>query len=124
MLPMLLSIMLQWKKVFPQPRTAKRGVRQALSTVSLIGRPPIARSYLVQQDRSDCSSHYKLLSRCNWLPQDLFDLILRDAISMCQRKFLPFATDDTRLKKSGKKIASAHRGRAPLSPAFHLTLHH
>jgi len=124
MLPMILSIMLQWKKVFPQPRTAKRAIRQALSSVCVIGRRTVARCYLVQQDRSDWSSDYKLLSRCNWLAQDLFTPILQDAISMCEGKLLPLATDDTRLKKSGKKIASAHWGRDPLSPAFHVNLHY
>jgi len=121
---MILSIMLEWKKVFPQPRTAHRAIRQALCCVCVLGRRTVARSYLVRLDPGDFSSDYKLLSRCRWLAQDLFDPILQEAIAMCEGKFLPLAADDTRLKKTGKKIASAHWGRDPLSPPFHLNLHY
>src|ERR1700742_4928460 len=110
MLPMILSILLEWNKVFPQHRSSNRAIRQALSSLCVIGRRTVARSFLVQQDRNDWSSDYKLLSRSNWQPQDLFTSILREALSVCDGKFLPLATDDTRLKKTGKKISSAHWG--------------
>jgi DDE family transposase len=124
MLPTILAILLDWNKVFPQRRTAYRAIRQALCSVCVLGRRTVARSYLVQIDQGDFSSDYKLLSRCNWLAQDLFTPILLEALSICEGKFLPLATDDTRLKKTGKKIASAHWGRDPLSPAFHVNLHY
>lgn len=124
MLPTILAIMLQWKKVFPQHRSAYCAIRQALCSVCVLGRRTVARSFLVQQDRKDWSSDYKLLSRCDWHPQDLFTPILEEALSICDGKFLPLATDDTRLKKTGKKIASAHWGRDPLSPPFHVNLHY
>lgn len=122
MLATIISILLEWKKVFAQDRTACRAIRLALSSVCVIGRRTIARSYLVQEGRREWSSDYKLFSRSNWQAQHLFDPILKEAISMCPGKFLPMATDDTRLRKSGKKIISAHWGRDPLSPAFHLNL--
>jgi hypothetical protein len=124
MLSFIVSILLEWKKVFAQERTANRAIRQALSSVCVIGRRTIARSYLVQEDRKDWGSEYKLLSRSPWQAQHLFDPILKEAIHFCPGKLLPLATEDTRLKKSGKKIRSAHWGRDPLSPPFHVDLHY
>ena len=122
MLSTIVAILLHWNKVFAQQRTSQRAIKQALSSVCVIGRRTIARSYLVQQELRDWSSEYKLLSRSPWLPQDLFDPIFKDAIQMCPGKLLPLGTDDTRLRKTGKKILSAHWGRDPLSPPFHLNL--
>ena len=124
MLPVILAILLNWTKVFPQHRSAHRAIRLALCSVCVLGRRTVARSYLIQEYHGDFSSDYKLLSRCNWLAQDLFTPILQEALSICDGKFLPLATDDTRLKKTGKKILSAHWGRDPLSPPFHLNLHY
>lgn len=124
MLATIVSIMLQWNKVFAQDRTSYRAIKQALASLCVLGRRTIARSYLVQQDSSDWSSQYKLHSRSPWQPQDLFDPIFKDGIQMCEGKLLPLGTDDTRLRKTGKKIESAHWGRDPLSPPFHLNLHY
>ncbi len=122
MLSGILTILLEWNKVFAQQRTTHRAIKQALSSVCVIGRRSIARSYLIQEDGSDWSCEYKLLSRSPWLPQVLFDSIFKEAIAMCEGKLLPLATDDTRLRKSGKKIESAHWFRDPLSPPFHVNL--
>lgn len=122
MLSGIVAILLHWNKVFAQHRTTRRAIKQALSSVCVIGRRTIARSYLIQQDLRDWSSEYKLLSRSPWLPQDLFDPIFQQAIEFCPGKLLPFGTDDTRLRKSGKKIGSAHWTRDPLSPPFHVNL--
>ena len=124
MLATIVSIMLQWNKVFAQQRTTHRAIKQSLSLVCVIGRRTIARSYLVQQVSSDWSSQYKLHSRCRWQPQDLFDPIFKEAIQMCAGELLPLGTDDTRLTKTGKKILTAHWGRDPLSPPFHLNFHY
>lgn len=124
MLSVILSIMLEWKKVFAQERTAYRAIRQALCSVCVIGRRSIARCYLVRDGNGDWSAEYKLHSRSKWHEQDLFDPILKEAINMCSGKMLPFGSDDTRLSKTGKKILSAHWGRDPLSPPFHLNLHY
>lgn len=122
MLSAIVAILLEWQKVFPQRRTAHRAIRQALASVCVIGRRTIARAYLVQQPTQDWSSDYKLHSRSPWLAQHLFHPILRQALSFCEGKFLPLGADDTRLHKTGKKIASAAWGVDPLSPPFHINL--
>ena len=124
MLSRILAILLEWNKVFAQQRSTHRAIKQTLSNLCVIGRRTIARSYLIQEDRSDWSCDYKLLSRSPWLAQDLFDPIFQQAIEMCEGKLLPLGTDDTRLRKTGKKILTAHWGRDPQSPPFHLNLHY
>lgn len=124
MLSGILTILLGWNKVFSQQRTSHRAIKQALSLVCVIGRRTIARSYLVQQMPRDWSADYKMLSRSPWKAQDLFDPILKEAIHICEGKLLPLGTDDTRLSKSGKKILTAHWGRDPQSPPFHLNFHY
>ena len=122
MFSMIISILLGWKQVFAQQRTAQRAIRQALSQVCVIGRHTIIRSYLVRQEPGDFSSEYKLHSRSRWQAQDLFLPILEQAIALCPGKLLPLGCDDTRVRKAGKKISTAHWGRDPLSPPFHLNL--
>ena len=122
MLAVIVAIMMQWGEVFAQRRTAKRAIRQALSSVCVIGRRTVARSYLVRETLSKWDAEYKLLNRSSWEADSLFNPILKEAIQLCKGKLLPLGTDDTRIKKTGKKIKSAHWGRDPLSPPFRINL--
>jgi hypothetical protein len=122
MLNTMVAILLAWEKIFAQRRTAHRAIRQALSSLCVLGRRTIARSYLVGQAQGDWSSEYKLHSRCKWEAQDLFAPILKQALAHCPGRFLPLGTDDTRVRKTGKKIPTAHWGRDPLGPPFRVNL--
>jgi DDE superfamily endonuclease len=122
MLSVIVAILLEWQKVFRQQRSAHRAIRHALASACVLGRRTIARSYLVQEQAPDWSADYKLFSRSPWSAQHLFHPILQHALAFCPGKFLPLGADDTRLKKTGKKIASAAWGVDPLSPPFHINL--
>jgi hypothetical protein len=122
MLLRMISLMSEWRKVFPQKRTSDRAISQAISSVCALGRRTIARSYLVRGGEGDWSSEYKLHSRSQWEAQALFDGIWREAIKYCPGEWLPLGTDDLRIKKTGKMIATAGWGRDPLSPPFHVNL--
>jgi hypothetical protein len=52
----------------------------------------------------------------------LFDALLPSALAQCPGRFVPVALDDTRLKKTGKRIPLAFWQRDPLSPPFHINL--
>jgi DDE superfamily endonuclease len=118
----MVPLMSEWEKVFSQKRTARRAINQAISSVCVLGNRTIARSYLVRGVDGDWSSEYKLYWRSQWDAQALFNGVLSEAIKLCPDELLPLGTDDTRLKKSGKKIPTAHWGRDPLSPPFHVNL--
>src|SRR5947209_20308915 len=57
-----------------------------------------------------------------WNEQDLFDALLPSALAHCPGRFVPVALDDTRLRKTGKRIPTAFWQRDPLSPPFRVNL--
>src|SRR6185369_6495767 len=54
--------------------------------------------------------------------QQLFDPIFRDAIAWRSGDLIVVGGDDTRLRKTGKRVAGAAWGRDPLSPPFWMNL--
>jgi hypothetical protein len=118
-----LSIVQDWRSVFPQTRTFHRGVRQALGSLVCLGRRCLTRILWTTggQNRS-WSAEYFLHSRCQWDPQQLFRPILKRALAYCPGRLVGVALDDTRLRKTGRAIPQAFYQRDPLSPPFHLNL--
>ena len=112
-----------WRGVFPQSRTFRRGVRQALGSLVCLGRRCLSRIIWTNggQHRS-WSAEYFLHSRCDWQPQELFRPILERALAYCPGRLVGVAVDDTRLSKTGRTIQQAFYQRDPLSPPFHVNL--
>ncbi len=123
LLAAFLSIVEDWRNVFPQQRTFQRGVRQALGSLICLGRRCLTRIIWTNggQDRS-WSAEYFLHSRCQWEPQELFRPILKQALDFCPQRLVGVAIDDTRLRKTGRSIPQAFYQRDPLSPPFHVNL--
>jgi hypothetical protein len=123
LLAAFLSIVEDWREVFPQQRTFQRGVRQALGSLVCLGRRCLTRIIWANggQNRS-WSAEYFLHSRCRWEPQELFRPILKQALEHCRQRLVGVAIDDTRLRKTGRCIPQVFYQRDPLSPPFHLNL--
>ena len=122
MIQTIVAIMMGWEKVFSQKRTVYRAIGQAISLICVIGRRTIARGYLARGKKGDWSSEYKIHSRSKWNAQELFEPILGQMLWQWEGKFISMGCDDTRLKKTGKKIATAQWGRDPMSPPFRVNL--
>jgi hypothetical protein len=73
-------------------------------------------------EQQDGSADYKLHARAEWNEQELFDALLPSALAHCPGRFVPVALDDTRLKKTGKRLPTAFWQRDPLSPPFRVNL--
>jgi hypothetical protein len=118
-----LAIVADWRGVFPQQRTFQRAVRQALGSLVCLGRRCLTRIIWTNggQNRS-WSAEYFLHSRCQWEPQQLFQPIVKRALTYCPQRLVGVAVDDTRLRKTGRAIPQAFYQRDPLSPPFHLNL--
>jgi hypothetical protein len=88
-----------------------------------LGRRTLSRTLwaLGRQDQ-DWSADYKLHSRANWKPQDLFQPVLQLASRFCDDSVLVVAMDDTHIRKTGRKILTAFYQRDPLSPKFRFNL--
>jgi hypothetical protein len=118
-----LEIVGAWRDVFPQERTWRRGVRQALGSLVCLGRRCLSRIIWTNggQDRS-WSAEYFLHSRSAWDAQALFQPIWEQALPFCRGRLVGVAVDDTRLRKTGRCIQQAAYHRDPLSPPFHVNL--
>ena len=117
------EIVADWDACFPQARTLRRAVRQALGSLVCLGRRCLSRIIWTHggQQRS-WSSEYFLHARCRWDPQALFATVLRRARAYCPGRLVGMAVDDTRLRKTGRAVPQAFYQRDPLSPPFHLNL--
>jgi hypothetical protein len=118
-----LDITKGWADVFPQKRSFKIAVRQALGGLVCLGRRTITRIIWTNgRQKLGWASEYLLHSRCQWDPQRLFSPVLQGAIPWCSGNYIGVAVDDTRLHKTGRMIKQAFFQRDPLSPPFHVNL--
>jgi hypothetical protein len=118
-----LSIVQDWRCVFPQQRTFQRASRQALGSLVCLGRRCLTRIiWTIGGQLRSWSAEYFLHSRCQWDPQQLFQPILQRALVHCPQRLVGVALDDTRLRKTGRAIPQAFFQRDPMSPPFHVNL--
>lgn len=123
LLDSFLDIVSEWKSLFSKQPSYRRAILLAVASLCVLGRACISRiiSFL-GLDQQDWSAHYKLFSRSSWQEQDLFSAIIKKALPMIEDPYVAVAFDDTKIKKTGKKIKTAFYQRDPMSPAFHVNL--
>jgi DDE family transposase len=123
LLQAFLEILRGWAPAFAQSRSGERAVNQTLGSLLALGRRTLSRSlWALGRHRQDWSADYKLHSRAAWKAQDLFQPILQHAARFCDDSLLVVAMDDTRIRKTGRKILTAFYQRDPLSPKFRFNL--
>jgi hypothetical protein len=110
-----------WHPVFAQKRSHHRAVEHALSLPMVLGRRTLSRTICsLDRAQQDWSADYKLYSRSGWASEGLFAPVLRDYLERYPQGPIGVALDDTKIAKSGKKIAHAGWQRDPMSPPFHV----
>jgi hypothetical protein len=110
-----------WKPVFAQKRSRQRAISHAIALIVLLGRCTISRIICALGGANhDWSADYKIYSRSPWNAEDLFDPVIDNYLVRYPEGPIRVAYDDTKLKKTGKKIKNAFWQRDPMSPAFHL----
>jgi hypothetical protein len=123
LLTRFLALLSLWRPVFRQERSFRRALRQALDSLTVLGTATLTRILAsFGLDQRDGSADYKLYARADWEEQALFDALLPAALAHCPGRFVPLALDDTRLRKTGKRIPTAFWQRDPLSPPFRMNL--
>jgi hypothetical protein len=123
LLTRFLALVSLWRPVFRQERSFQRAVRQAVGALLVVGSATLTRILAsLGRDQQDGSADYKLHARAEWEEQALFDALLPSALAHCPGRFVPVALDDTRLRKTGKRIPTAFWQRDPLSPPFRVNL--
>jgi hypothetical protein len=123
LLACFLDIVADWEALFPQARTYRRAVRQALGTLICLGRRTLSRIIWTNGGaHKDPRADYFLFARCRWDASQLFTSIVQRALPWCQGRYVGIAIDDTRLRKTGPRIQQAFYQRDPLSPKFYMNL--
>ena len=71
-----------WQGAFAQARSHERAIEHAIALPCVFGRRTISRtiSALGRSDR-DWSGDYKMFSRSNWKPEQLFDPVIDDYLN-------------------------------------------
>lgn len=112
-----------WKDVFPQQRTTKRAIEQAVATPCCMGRRTISRTICaLDRHQQDWSADYKLFSRSKWDEERLFRPVFKTYLEHYPTGPIAVGFDDTKIPKSGRKIETVFRQRDPMSPPFHVNL--
>jgi len=124
LLPSFLLLVQQWRGCFADYRTYQRAIGFALSLMVCLGRRTISRAICAQQRQfRSWASDYRLFSMSRWSPRQLFDVVLKLAVTcMSPTQPLVVAMDDTILRKTGRRIQQASTLRDPLSPPYHTNL--
>jgi hypothetical protein len=123
LLTRFLALVSLWRPVFRQERSFRRAMRPAVGALLVVGSATLTRILAnLGREQQDGSADYKLHARADWEEQALFDALLPAALAHCPGRFVPVALDDTRLKKTGKRIPTAFWQRDPLSPPFRINL--
>lgn len=118
-----LDIVGEWKCAFVQRRLWRRAVAQAIGTLTAFGRRTLSRAICaLGHQQQDWSADYRLHARSVWNPHELFQPILRRALPWCKGRYVAVALDDTRIRKTGRKIPTVGYHRDPMSPKFRFNL--
>lgn len=106
-------------KVCLQKRMGKRLVEHALAYAKLSCSRTISNVLCSSgRDQLDWSAEYKAFSRSEWSVEKMFDVPLEYCIENSSGP-LAIAVDDTKVRKSGRKIPGVTYQKDPMSPPFH-----
>lgn len=109
--------------VFAQARSRRRASELSLGTLCSFGRRTLSRAICaVGRQDQDWSADYKVYSRGPWDANRLFDPVMEEYLHRYRQGPISVAFDDTKVRKSSRKVHSAFWQRDPLSPPFHVNL--
>lgn len=112
--------MIRWSDVFRQKRTMMNAIRLAFCLLLNPSRNTITQSLVFGGlEDEDWSSAYKVFSRSKWNDSDLFEPILEETTSYFTDNYISVAVDETKIKKTGKRVPFTQYYLDPLSPPFH-----
>jgi hypothetical protein len=110
-------------ETFAQDRSKNRAIELSMGFLCSFGKRTVSRSICAAgRNNADWSADYKIYSRSPWNPDDMFNPVIEDYLERYKDGPVGLAFDDTKLRKTGKKIKTAFWQRDPMSPPFHTNL--
>ena len=123
LLQAFLFILSLWAPAFTKRQAYIRARELAVASVCAFGRKTITSlAIYLGRDQKIPSADYKFYSSAKWPVNNLFDTILQEALKHVQGDYIVFAADDTKLRKTGRKIPFTGWGADPLGPHFQTNL--
>lgn len=121
LLQTFLSIVNLWRPAFCKPEAFYRAREHAVASLCSFGRHTItSMAIFLGRDSKKPSADYKLYSWCKWKVEDIFNPLLKRCLFYFEEDYIIIGADDTKLKKTGKKIPYTSWQRDPMSPHFHV----
>lgn len=123
LLKALFWILALWRSAFCKEEAFIRAKELAIACLCAWGRKTITTfAIFLGRPLKLPVADYKFYSECKWNVEDLFNPILVTAAQSIPGDYLCFASDDTRLRKTGKKISQARWYADPMGPKFRTNL--
>jgi hypothetical protein len=123
LLQAFLSILSLWAPAFTKRQAYLRARELAIASLCAFGRKTITSlAIYLGRDQEIPSADYKFYSCGKWPVNNLFDVILKEALKYVKGDYIVFAADDTKIRKTGKKIPFTGWGVDPLGPRFQTNL--
>jgi hypothetical protein len=109
--------------MFCKEETFHRAKDHAVASVCSIGRHTITNLIIwLGRDQADHTADYRLYNEYKWNVEDLFTPLVNQSLQFFDNEYIVVGADDTRCRKTGKKIPGTFWGRDPLSPPFQVNL--
>lgn len=110
-----------WQSAFSRASSRQRAIQHAIALPCVFGRRTVSRTLgALGRAGQDWSADYKMFSRSRWKVERLFDPVIDEYLARYPKRPVIAAVDDTKLRKTGRKIKGASWHRDPLSPPFHV----
>jgi hypothetical protein len=118
-----LSLIDTYRPAFCKAQAFQRVREHAIASITAMGTKTIATLIInLGRDQGYSTADYRVYSEYKWSPNDIFDPILIELLRLTQGGIFTVAVDDTRVRKTGKKIPGATWHRDPLGPRFQTNL--
>lgn len=112
-----------WRPIFCKQSTFNRAKEHAVASICSLGRHTITNLIIwLGRDQSDHTAEYRLYNEYKWNVEDLFNTLAKQTLPFFPDEYIVVGADDTRLRKTGKKIPGTAWGRDPMSPPFQVNL--
>lgn len=124
LLEAFISILQLWRPVFSSKRSFQSAREYACAIIGCFGLRKTLTNISISNGNLDKkpSAIYKFFSKLKWNQEDLFNSILKQCLPYFKKGYIAIGVDDSKFKKTGKKIPFTGWHRDPMSPPFHVNL--
>lgn len=124
LLEAFIFILQLWRPAFTSKRSFDSARKYACAITGAFGLKKTLSNISISSGKLDekPSAIYKFFSKLKWSQEDLFNPIIQNCLPYFKKGYIAIGVDDSKFKKTGKKIPGTGWHRDPMSPKFHVNL--